>query len=64
MDHSDIQQKVENFLRELGVPGFIVFGYKKTDQEFEIVSSFNEMPTNAAIKGMSKVLHDFVERTL
>lgn len=64
MDHLEIQQKVENFLNELGVPGFIVFGYKKTDQEFEIVSSFNEMPTNAAIKGMSKVLHDFGDKTL
>ena len=64
MQESEIQEKVEQFLHELGVPGFIVFGYQKTDNEFSIVSSYNEMPTNAAIKGLSRVLHEFTERAL
>jgi hypothetical protein len=64
MDHAHIQKQVEEFLRSLGVPGFIVFGYKTSKDEFAIVSSYNEMPTNAAIKGLSKVLSEFIDRTL
>lgn len=63
-DPSDvtIQKKVEDFLKNLGVPGFIVFGYKKSDETFQIVSSYNHMPKIAAIKGISKILHEFIER--
>lgn len=64
MDQSEVQQRVEAFLKDLGVPGFIVFGYKKKDDTFEIVSSYNEMPKNAAIKGLSRVLNDFIDRAL
>ena len=64
MDNQDIQKKCEMFLRELGVPGFIVFGWQKDDQAFGVVSSFHEMPVNAAVKGMSWALHDFVNKSL
>lgn len=64
MDNQDIQLKCEAFLRELGVPGFIVFGWQKDDQAFGVVSSFHEMPVNAAVKGMSWALHDFVSKSL
>ncbi len=57
-----IQKKVEEFLRTLGIPGFIIFSYKKDDNRFQIVSSYNQMPKVAAIKGLSKVLHEFIER--
>jgi hypothetical protein len=63
-DHDSVQQRVEQFLKQLGQPGFIVFGYKTDDNQFAIVSSYNQMPTSAAIKGLSKVLHEFIERTL
>ena len=62
MSDSDIQAKVEEFLTTLGVPGFIVFGYKKENNKFQIVSSYNKMPKIAAIKGLSKVLNEFIER--
>ncbi len=62
MSDEDIQAKVEKFLHGLGVPGFIVFGYKKSDNKFQIVSSYNQMPKIAAIKGLSKVLNEFIER--
>lgn len=64
MDQPEVQKKVEAFLQNLGVPGFIVFGYQKTGEKFEIVSSFNKMPIKTAIKGLSKVLNDFISRTL
>ncbi|HLD63573.1 MAG TPA: hypothetical protein VI913_01620 [Candidatus Peribacteraceae bacterium] len=64
MDQANIQKQVEEFLKSLGVPGFIVFGYKTEKDQFSIVSSYNEMPTNAAIKGLSRVLAEFTERAL
>jgi hypothetical protein len=59
-----IQQKVEEFLKTLGIPGFIVFAYKKDEKNFQIVSSYNKMPKVAAVKGLSKVLYEFVDREL
>lgn len=64
MEQSDVQKKVEAFLKDLGIPGFIVFGYMKDNDKYEIVSSYNEMPTNAAIKGLSTVLSELANRTL
>lgn len=64
MDQKEIQQRVEAFLKELGVPAFIVFGWKKTDKEYGIVSSHHEIPANAAIKGMSWALNDFIGKSL
>ena len=64
MQETDIQQKCEEFLRGLGVPGFIVFGWQKTPEEYGMVSSYHEMPANAAIKGMAWALNDFAQKTL
>jgi len=64
MDDQEIQKKVEQFLKSLGQPGFIVFGYKKDKDQFQIVSSFNQMPKVAAVKGLSKVLNEFVQREM
>ena len=62
INNEDIQRKCEAFLKELGVPGFIVFGWQKADQQFGVVSSFHEMPVNAALKGLSWALHDFTNK--
>jgi hypothetical protein len=64
LNNDEIQAKCEEFLRQLGIPGFIVFGWQKTDQQFGVVSSFHEMPINAAVKGMTWALSDFVGRSL
>ena len=63
-ENADIQKKCEEFLRALNIPGFIVFGWQKSDQQFGVVSSFHEMPVNAAVKGMTWALNDFVSRSL
>ncbi|MBI5155948.1 hypothetical protein HZA45_01595 [Candidatus Peregrinibacteria bacterium] len=63
-DNTEIQAKCEQFLHELGVPGFIVFGWQNADAEFGVVSSFHEMPVNAAVKGVTWVLNDFVNKSL
>lgn len=64
MNNDEIQAKCEQFLRELGVPGFIVFGWQKDDAQFGVVSSFHEMPVPAAVKGMTWALNDFVTKSL
>jgi hypothetical protein len=64
INNDDIQAKCEVFLKELGVPGFIIFGWQKDDAEFGVVSSFHEMPVNAAVKGMTWALHDFANKSL
>lgn len=63
-DNDEIQTKCEAFLRQLEIPGFIIFGWQKGDQQFGVVSSFHEMPVNAAVKGMSWALNDFVNKSL
>ena len=64
MDQAEVQAKIEAFLQELDAPAFIVFGWKKTEKEFGVVSSHHEIPPNAAIKGMSWALNDFIGKTL
>ncbi|MDP7247726.1 MAG: hypothetical protein QF741_03830 [Candidatus Peribacteraceae bacterium] len=79
MDQSEIQKKVEAFLKELEVPSFIVFGFQKGKSaegkdkahstssgraEFGIVSSYNKVPPQAVIKGMSWALNDFINKSL
>ncbi|HCI03596.1 MAG: hypothetical protein QF755_04095 [Candidatus Peribacteraceae bacterium] len=71
MDQSEIQKKVEAFLKELEVPSFIVFGFQKEKSdsdpnkaEFGIVSSYNKVPPQAVIKGMSWALNDFISKSL
>ncbi len=63
-DNEEIQRKCEQFLQDLRIPGFIVFGWQKSDQQFGVVSSFHEMPVNAAVKGMTWALSDFVQKSL
>ncbi len=63
-EQKDIEKKCQEFLKQLDVPGFIVFGWKKKDDQFGVVSSYHEMPKNVAIKSMSWALHDFVSKAL
>jgi hypothetical protein len=64
MNNDEIQKKCEAFLQELGIPGFIVFGWQKEAGQYGVVSSFHEMPVNAAVKGLTWALHDFTNRLL
>ncbi len=64
MDQPEVQKKIEDFLKELGVPSFIVFGWKKGEKEFGFVSSYHQVPPNVAIKGMSWALHNFIQKNL
>lgn len=64
MDNTEIQKKCALFLKELGIPGFIVFGWQKEDKQFGFVYSHRQMPSEVAVKGMTWALHDFVTKKL
>ena len=71
INNDQIQEKCEQFLRELGHAGFIIFGWQKDavdvaegQVEFGVVSSFHQMPVPAAVKGMTWALNDFVSKSL
>lgn len=63
-EQKEIERKCQEFLKQLGVPGFIVFGWKKQNEEFGVVSSYHEMPKNVAVKAMSWALFDFTNKAL
>ena len=58
LDNAEIQRKCEEFLKELGIPGFIVFGWQKAGKEFAIVYSTRQTPPNLVVKGVSFVLQE------
>lgn len=64
MDQPEIQKRIEAFLKELGIPSFIVFGWKKTDKDFGIIWSQHQTPPNVAIKGLSWALNDVISKSL
>jgi hypothetical protein len=65
IDSRVIERKCEEFLHALGVPGFIVFGWQKSEnEEFGVVSSYHEVPPNVAVKAMTWALNDFAHKTL
>lgn len=64
MDIQDVQKKCEAFLAELGVPGFILFGWNKGDGTFGVVHSYRDAPPPAVVKGITWALNDFTQKTL
>ncbi|ALM09532.1 MAG: hypothetical protein PeribacterA2_0137 [Candidatus Peribacter riflensis] len=64
MDQPELQKRVEAFLKDLGIPSFIVFGFQKSEKEFGFIWSHHQAPSNVVIKGLSWALHDFVQKKL
>lgn len=64
MDQPELQKRIEAFLADLGIPSFIVFGWKKNEKEFGFISSYRQVPPNVAIKGLTWALHNFVNKNL
>jgi hypothetical protein len=64
MNNENIQQQCNDLLENLGVPGFVVFGFQKPDDQFGIVYSSKKVPPNVVVKGLSWALHDFAKKKL
>lgn len=59
-----MEKKCQQFLKGLGVPGFIVFGWEKTPGEFGVVSSYHDVPPPVVVKGIAWALHHVVDKAL
>lgn len=59
-----MEKKCQQLLKELGVPGFIVFGWEKTPGEFGVVSSYNDVPPPVVVKGIAWALHHVADKAL
>ncbi|MBT3293587.1 hypothetical protein HN512_01675 [Candidatus Peregrinibacteria bacterium] len=70
MNEQEVREKCEAFVKSLGMPCFIVFGWEKQDvsnddkKQYGMVSSYNKMPTPAVVKGMTWALNDIVTKGL
>jgi len=64
MDNKEISAKCAAFLRELGVSGFIVFGWEKQDGKYGFVYSNHKTPPNVALKGMLWAANDIAQKQL
>lgn len=66
MHEEEVRAKCEAFVKSLGMPCFIVFGWEKESDEnqkqYGMVSSYHEMPSPAIIKGMTWALSDIVNK--
>ena len=64
MDNQEISEKCSAFLKELGIPGFIVFGWEKPDKKYGFVYSNHKTPPNVALKGMLWAASDFANKKM
>lgn len=62
MDMKNIQDQCNQFLKSLGVPGFIVIGITDGKEKVNMVYSVNEMPPKLLIKSMTSTLNDLIQR--
>jgi hypothetical protein len=62
MDMKNIQEQCNQFLKGLGVPGFIVIGIAEGKEKASTVYSVNEMPPKLLIKSMTNTLNDLIQR--
>ena len=60
MDTTLIQKQCEEFLKSIGVPGFVVIGLQTDPENTQMVYSLKDMPIKAFVKGLTHTLNDFM----
>ena len=63
-DNAEIQRRCEAFLKEIDVPGFILFGREETDGSTTITYSVHRIGLKNALLGMLTAVTDLIKRTL
>lgn len=58
----EVHKQCEQFLKSLGIPGFIVIGLQSNPENVDIVYSLNDMPLKGAVKGLTHTLNDLIGR--
>jgi hypothetical protein len=64
MDDAAIQKKCEEFLKEIDVPGFILFGRQEDDGSCTVTYSVHKISLKNALLGMLTAVTDLIKRTL
>ncbi|MCK5020401.1 MAG: hypothetical protein KAS32_25420 [Candidatus Peribacteraceae bacterium] len=70
MQEDEVRNKCEEFVKSLGMPCFIVFGWEKSEdsgekqKQYGMVSSYHKMPVPAVVKGMTWALTDIVNKSM
>lgn len=61
MDDAQIQQKCEEFLKQIDVPGFILFGRQQPDGETVVTYSIHKITLKSALLGMLSTVTDLTK---
>ena len=64
MDDSQIQKLCNEFLTNLGVSGFIVFGHQEENSQWKVTYSLHDMPVKTAVRGMLTTVDQLVQQNL
>jgi hypothetical protein len=64
MEHDAIKKKCQEFLDDLGVPGFVVFGWQQADKKYGVVYVNRKTPPPVTLKGLLWAAHDFARKKL
>ena len=62
MNTAQVQKQCEEFLKSIGVPGFVVIGFQTTPNDTQMVYSLKDMPIKGFVKGMTHTLNDLVSK--
>lgn len=62
MDTAQIQKQCEEFLKSIGMPGFIVIGFQTEKDKTQMVYSMKDMPVKGIVKGLTHTLNDLITR--
>lgn len=60
MRDDDVRKRCEKLLKDLPVPGFIVFGWEKPGKEYDVVYSAKNVPVKVMLRVIVSLLHDIV----
>ncbi len=62
LTREQVQARCDEFLRSLGRPAFMVFGWKKEDGSMDLVELLREVPPQEYVKGMVWALHEVTKQ--
>ena len=63
-DNKEIQRRCEAFLKEIDVPGFILFGRQEKEGKCTVTYSVHKIPIKTALLALLTALTDLIKRTL
>ncbi|NOS67152.1 MAG: hypothetical protein HOO67_02195 [Candidatus Peribacteraceae bacterium] len=64
MDDAQIQRLCNEFLSNLGVSGFIVFGRQDEGNQWKVTYSLHDMPVKTAVRGILSTVDQLVQQNL